>query len=214
MRPLAPAAVLLDLDGTLVDSVYVHVRCWAAALRDHDHEVPMWRIHRGIGMGSERILPWLLGGPVDPDEAESLKTGHRERFLDLADELVPTDGARALLDDLEARDVPFLVATSAGSAERKALLAALGREDLRVSDSDDVASSKPAPDLLHAAYDQLDVTTADVTLVGDSPWDAEAAVRAGVRAIGVRTGGFAAEELLGHGAAEVVDAPRDLVGRL
>lgn len=214
MRSPAPAAVLLDLDGTLVDSVYVHVTCWAAALRDHDREVSMWRIHRGIGMGSERILPWLLGGQVEAEEAESLKKGHRERFLDRADELVPTDGARALLEDLEARGVPFLIATSAGSAEREALLAALGREDLRVSDSDDVDSSKPAPDLLHAAYGQLDVTTDDVTLVGDSPWDAEAAMRAGIRAIGVRTGGFAAEELLGHGAAEVVDAPRDLIGRL
>lgn len=214
MRAPGPAAVLIDLDGTLVDSVYVHVLAWEAAFRDHGHTIPMWRIHRGIGMGSERILPWLLGGHPDPHEVETLKKGHVERFLDRADQLHPTDGAADLLEDLQLREIPFLVATSAGAPERRALLAALGREDLEVSDGDSVASSKPAPDLIHAAYGQLDVTSDDVTMLGDSPWDAEAAQRAGVRCIGLRTGGFAEEELLGHGAYTVVDAPRDLIGRL
>jgi HAD superfamily hydrolase (TIGR01509 family) len=214
MRRPADPAVLLDLDGTLVDSVYHHVLAWDASLREHGHELPLWRIHRGIGMGSERILPWLLGRRLDEDEAATLKEGHVDRFLARGGDLRPTDGARELLDDLASREVPFLVATSAGTPERKALLAALGREDLEVSESAEVGSSKPAPDLLHAAYDQLAADTDDVTMVGDSPWDAEAAVRAGARAIGVRTGGFAAAELVARGADDVVDAPRDLVGRL
>lgn len=214
MRSKAPAAVLLDLDGTLIDSVYHHVVCWDAAFRDHDRVVPQWRIHRGIGMGSERILPWLFGGHLDRDEVESLKQGHKERFLDRGDVLRPTDGAVALIEDLETRGVPFLIATSAGSDERKLMLEVLDRPDLAVSDSDSVDSSKPAPDLVHAAYGQLDVTTDDVTMVGDSPWDAEAARRAGIRAIGVRTGGFGEDEMLRHGAFDVVDSPRDLIGRL
>lgn len=214
MRDPGEPAVLLDLDGTLVDSVYLHVLAWSASLREHGHDVPMWRIHRSIGMGSDRNLPWLLGGAPDEDEYASLKQGHLDRFLDRTDELRPTHGALELLEDLERREVPFLVATSAGEPERKALLAALGREDLTVSDSDSVGSSKPAPDLLHAAYAQLPVVSDDVVMVGDSPWDCEAAVRAGARSIGVRTGGFGAEELRIRGASDVVDAPMDLIGRL
>lgn len=214
MRSPGAAAVLLDLDGTLVDSVYHHVLAWDGSLREHGYTIPHWRIHRGIGMGSERIVPWLLGRQLADDEFASLKEGHLERFLARGDDLRPTDGACDLLDDLAAREVPFLVATSAGTPERKLLLATLEREDLAVSDSSDVASSKPAPDLLHGAFAQLDVATEDVTMVGDSPWDAEAAVRAGIRAIGVRTGGFAAAELVARGASDVVDAPRDLIGRL
>lgn len=214
MRNPGKHAVLLDLDGTLVDSVYLHVLAWSASLRDHGHDLPMWRVHRGIGMGSDRLVPWLLGGAPGEDEYASLKQGHLDRFLDRTDELRPTHGARELLDDLERREVPFLVATSAGETERKALLAALGREDLAVSDSDSVGSSKPAPDLLHAAYAQLSVVSDDVTMVGDSPWDCEAAGRAGARAIGVRTGGFGADELRIRGAFDVVDSPADLIGRL
>lgn len=214
MRDPGAHAVLLDLDGTLVDSVYLHVLAWSESLREHGYDVPMWRIHRSIGMGSDRNVPWLLAGAPDEDEYASLKDGHLQRFLDRTDQLRPTDGALALLEDLERREVPFLVATSAGEPERKALLAALGREDLEVSDSDSVGSSKPAPDLLHAAFAQLGLETDDVTMIGDSPWDCEAARRAGARSIGVRTGGFGSEELKIRGAFDVVDSPAQLIGRL
>ncbi len=207
-------AVLLDLDGTLVDSVYQHVVSWHAALQAAgEHGIPQWRIHAGIGMGSDRLLPWLLGRHADA--AAAISDDHTRRFLALAeDDLRPTRGALALLDDLETREVPHLVATSAGADEREALLEALGRPALPTTDADDVASSKPAPDLLVAGCAQLDVDPRDVTVVGDAPWDIEAAQRIGARAIGVRTGGFSVAVLRAAGAVDVVDAPGDLVGRL
>jgi HAD superfamily hydrolase (TIGR01509 family) len=206
------AYVLLDLDGTLVDSVFHHVIAWDTALRDRGYEVPLWRIHAGIGMGSARLLPWLLGRHVH--DAEELSDDHERRFLELANTLRPTPGALQLVEDLEVREVPYRVATSARQAVRDALLAALGRKDLPGLDADDVDEPKPAPDLLLAACDELGADPPSVTLVGDSPWDAEAARRIGMRTLAVRCGGFGDDRLLHAGADDVVDAPRDLVGRL
>jgi HAD superfamily hydrolase (TIGR01509 family) len=205
-------AVLLDLDGTLVDSVFVHVVAWSRALQGGGYDVPMWRIHAAIGMGSDRLVPWLLGEHVDG--AGELSDEHKRRFLDQAETLRPTRGALALLDDLERREVPFLIATSAGSEEREALLGALGRTDLPTADSDDVESSKPAADLLLSACDELGAEPGMATLVGDSPWDAEAARRVGMRAVAVRCGGFGDDRLRAGGAFEIVDDPRELIGRL
>lgn len=204
-------AVLLDLDGTLVDSVYLHVVTWAQALREHGHDIPMWRIHAGIGMGSDRLVPWLVGGHVE--EADACAELHTRLFLDHADRLRPTNGALALVDDLERRHVPFIVATSAGEEERMALLAALGR-DLETTDAGDVPSSKPGPHLLRESSAEVGEDPRRATLVGDSPWDAEAAARLGVRTIAVRCGGFGDAELRRAGASAVVDDPRALVGRL
>lgn len=205
-------SVLLDLDGTLVDSVFLHVVTWHQALTAAGHEVAQWRIHEGIGMGGDRIVPWLLGRHTD--EMDDLKQAHSKLFLDHAEQLVPTIGAHDLLDDLRRRDVPFLVATSAGGETAEALLAALDNPEVDVFNADDVDSPKPAPDLLLAALDKLGTTTEDATMVGDSPWDAEAADRIGVRMLGVRCGGFGDGRLLDAGASAVVDDPRALVGRL
>lgn len=207
MRP-----VLLDLDGTLVDSVFLHVIAWEEAFRAAGHELPMWHIHAAIGMGGDRLVPRLLG--EEPADADSLRQAHEERFLDWADRLRPTPGARAFLADLERRAVPYHVATSAKTPVRTALLAALGRDDLPTVDQDAVASSKPAPDLLLAACEALGAEPDDITLVGDSPWDAEAARRVGIRSIAVRCGGFGDDRLKDAGAIAVVDDPRALVGRL
>ena len=205
-------SVLLDLDGTLVDSVYLHVVTWHRALKSAGYDVPAWRIHEGIGMGGERIVPWLIGRHVD--DAEELKDAHKKLFLDLASELVPTPGAHDLLDDLRRREVPFIVATSAGGETAEALLAALDNPEVEVFNADSVDSPKPAPDLLAAALEELGTSTDDATMVGDSPWDAEAADRIGVRMLAVRCGGFGDGRLLDAGASAVVDDPRALVGRL
>lgn len=206
------AAVLLDLDGTLVDSVYLHVDTWHRALREAGFDVPAWRVHAGIGMGSDRLVPWLLG--THTDLQEQLSDRHHELFLERADELRPTHGARELVEDLERRGVPFTIATSAKPPVRKALLGALGRPDLGSTDAADVDSPKPAPDLLLAACEELGVSPERATLVGDSPWDAEAARKVGMRTLAVRTGGFGDHVLLAAGADDVVDDPRALVGRL
>lgn len=205
-------AVLLDLDGTLVDSVFHHVIAWDLALTEAGHPIPLWRIHAAIGMGGSRLVPWLLGEHVD--ELTELKDAHEELFLEQADRLRPTEGARALVEDLEVRGVPFVIATSATGPVREALLEALDRTDLPAIDADGVDSSKPAADLLLAGCEELGVDPAHATLIGDSPWDAEAARRVGIRSIAVRTGGFGDDRLLRGGAMDVVDNPRALVGRL
>lgn len=205
-------AVVLDLDGTLVDSVHHHVTAWHRALAAHGHVVPMARIHAGIGMGGDRLVPWLLGGHVD--DTEAIADRHTELFLQVAPELRPTPGATALLADLDHRGVPHVVATSAGPDERVAMLRALGDPDVPVIDSDDVASSKPAPDLLLAACDRLGLAGDDAVMVGDAPWDARAAARAGMACILVRSGGFGDDGLTAASPSQLVDAPRDLIGQL
>ena len=205
-------AVLLDLDGTLVDSVFLHVVTWHRALTAAGYDVPQWRIHEGIGMGSSRLVPWLLGRHVD--DAEQLSAAHEKLFLDRAEDLKRTPGALELLDDLQRRQVQFIVATSAGGEMAEALLEALGQRDLDMLNADSVDSPKPAPDLLSAALDELGAAADDATMVGDSPWDAEAAERIGVRMLAVRCGGFGDGRLLDAGATAVVDDPRALVGRL
>jgi HAD superfamily hydrolase (TIGR01549 family) len=210
--PTPTAGILLDLDGTLVDSVYQHVVAWHEAFADAGYDVPQWRIHRGIGMGSERIVPWLLGGHVD--DADELTADHERRFLDRSETLQRTDGALELLDDLERRAVPFTISTSAGSETREKLLAVLGREDLPFTDASGVDSSKPAPDLLLASCTEAGIDPTRAIMVGDSTWDALAAGRAGMQAIAVRCGGFGDAALLGAGAKRVVDAPRQLIGQL
>ena len=204
--------VLLDLDGTLVDSVYQHVAAWGEALRLHGYDVPLWRVHHGIGMGGERLLPWLLGRHVD--DADALSAEHTKRFLSRTDQLVATEGALALLDDLEEREIPYIVATSAESEVMEALLQTLGRTDLPTATADDVGSPKPAPDLLLATCAEIGIEPSAATLVGDSIWDAEAARRVGIRCVGVRTGGFGDEMLLAAGAIDVVADPKALIGRL
>jgi HAD superfamily hydrolase (TIGR01509 family) len=204
--------VLLDLDGTLVDSVYAHVTAWQEAFRAAGYDVPGYRIHAAIGMGSDRLVPWLLGGHVDA--TDDLSNDHTRRFLDRVDTLRPTPGARAFLDDLERREVPFIVSTSASGDEREALLEVLGRHDLPATDADAVGSSKPAPDLLLASCRSAGFDPATTLMVGDAPWDAHAATRVGIRPIAVRCGGFGDDALAGAGAVRIVDAPRDLIGQL
>lgn len=204
-------AALLDLDGTLVDSVYHHVVAWQDALRNGGHEVAAVRIHAGIGMGSDRLLPWLLGGHVDA--ADELSAGHRRRFLERAEDLRPTPGARQLLEDLRVREVPFVVATSAGEEEREALLAVLGEPDLPLAGAGE-HDSKPSPDTILGACGELGVTPDQAVIVGDAPWDAIAARRVGVRAIGVRCGGFGDDVLREAGVERIVDNPRGLIGQL
>ena len=209
--PQLDSGVLIDLDGTLVDSVYYHVLAWHRALRARGYEQAAADIHAAIGMGSDRLLPWLLGDAVE--DAGELAADHTARFLDLASDVRPTRGATALLADLRERDVAHVVASSASGDESATLLRALDVEP-PVIDSESVAASKPAPDLLLAGCEQLGTAPEHTILIGDSPWDAEAARRVGIAMIGVRTGGFSDGVLFRHGAHDVVADPLALVGRL
>jgi HAD superfamily hydrolase (TIGR01509 family) len=204
--------VVLDLDGTLVDSVYHHVLAWDRALTAHGYDVPLRRIHLGIGLGSSRLVPWLVGHT--PDDLEAMTEEHTRLFVEHQDRLRPTPGATGLLADLDTRGVPVVIATSGGSEERKALLATLGDPRIPTTDSDDVDDSKPAADLLLASCEQLDVEPRHAVLVGDSPWDVAAAARIGMGMISVRTGGHGDTALTGRGPTAIVDNPGELIGTL
>jgi phosphoglycolate phosphatase-like HAD superfamily hydrolase len=207
------ATVVLDLDGTLVDSLYVHVTTWAESFAAAGRPQPMWRIHRAIGLGSDRLVAHLLGGPPDADLRAQLVDGHSSRFLDRAGDLAPTRGATDLLADLADREVPTVVATSAGGEERKALMAALGDPDIPVTDASSADDSKPGPAPLRQAAADLPRSPSTM-MVGDTTWDGHAALRAGMRFVGVRCGGFGTAELREAGADLVVDDPAGLIGLL
>jgi HAD superfamily hydrolase (TIGR01509 family) len=201
-------AILFDLDGTLVDSVYQHVRIWHDVLRAHGHHTSHHAIHAGIGLPSERLLRWLIGHAVDDERA--IIDQHAAQFAAAAPTLTPTQGALELLADLDARGVSYLAVTSAGDSTRKVLFEALGRE-LPVAPK---AGSKPHADpLLHAAA-ALKREPGELTMVGDAAWDGESARRAGVHFVGLRCGGAADSQLLQAGALWIEDSPRQLVGRL
>jgi HAD superfamily hydrolase (TIGR01509 family) len=209
MAAQASHAVLFDLDGTLVDSVYQHATMWHDVLRDHKLHVPLWKLHRAIGLPGERLLAWLLG--EKPRNAATLIAEQDERFARLANTLTPTQGALALLNDLEAREVPFMAITSASETTRQALFQALDRE-LPVGDS--TKSPKPHADPILAAVHTLGLDPLQVTFVGDAIWDGESARRSGVHFLGLRCGGTSDALLKQAGALWVEDAPRDLIGRL
>lgn len=209
MTAHASHAVLFDLDGTLVDSVYQHVRIWHDVLAEHGHHVSHSFIHRGIGMSSDRLLSWLLGH--EPAQKEKLLAEHDRRFLEVKSTLFPTKGALELLKDLDTREVPYYAVTSAGPEAQKVLFGALGR-DVPVADSQ--ANGKPHANTLLAAANMLKLDPLQITMVGDAIWDAEAAHRSGMHFIGLLCGGTSRELLLQARALWVEESPRELIGRL
>jgi HAD superfamily hydrolase (TIGR01509 family) len=201
-------AILFDLDGTLVDSVYQHVHAWHGALMQHGFKVPHYRIHRGIGLPSNRLLRWLLGAA--PEAESALIEAHDRIFLSLAGTLGPTPGALELLADLDARGVSYLAVTSASATTQKVLFDGLGRS-MSIAPS---SGSKPEPNPMLAAAKALARDPQHLTMIGDAVWDAESAHRSGMHFVGLRCGGTSDELLRQAGALWVEDGPRDLVGRL
>jgi HAD superfamily hydrolase (TIGR01509 family) len=198
-------AVLFDIDGTLVDSTYVHATTWTSALREQGVTIPCARVHRGIGMGADRMLAWLLGDEAADRLGPSARTRQRELFLDQADGLAPLPGARELITHLVERGTIVVLASSASPPERDALLQVLDLpvEVAAITDAGDVEHSKPHPDLLDIALARVDADRRGSVMVGDARWDMEAAQRAGTVGVGVMTGGLCAEELTSAGAQAV-----------
>lgn len=210
MSKPAQHGVLFDIDGTLVDSVYQHARIWHDVLAEHGFALPHWKVHRGIGLPSERLLSWLLGHV--PESAQTMVAAHERAFKACANELRATEAACALLDELERHEVPFSAVTSAGDEIREVLFAALGRK-LPYS-GDKGRAPKPNPSPLMAAADHIGLPPSALVMIGDAIWDGEAARRAGMHFIGLRCGGTGDDLLRQAGALWVEDAPRDLMGRL
>jgi HAD superfamily hydrolase (TIGR01549 family) len=200
-------ALIFDLDGTLVDTVYAHVFAWQRALAEAGLPIEGWRIHRRIGMSGglfARAVAREAGRALGDHEAEQIQRRHGELFRKLLPERRPLPGARELLAFLRDEGVPHGIATSGRHPEIDASLAALGASpDMVVVDRGDVLRAKPEPDLFLACQERLGVEIRDCYVVGDAVWDLLAARRAGMLSVGLLTGGYGEDELLSAGAFRV-----------
>lgn len=207
--------MLFDIDGTLVDSNYVHIAAWSRALSDLGQPVDSWRIHRAIGMDSAKLLEALLGDRATEfrDRAKEL---HHRYFLQAAGDLRPFSGATELLRSLAQRGLSLVLATSAPEDELRILQDVLAVDDVQVrsTSASDVAAAKPEPDIVRAALAKAGAAASAAMMVGDSVWDIEAAARAGVRCVGLLAGGTGATELRDAGAVAVYDDAADLLANL
>ena len=174
---MTPPAAILDIDGTLVDSNYFHAIAWYRAFRAHDHTLPMWRIHRAIGMGGDQMIAALLGDEVEERDGDAIRDVEKERYVELIDEVQPLEGSRELIEDLKRRGSTVVLASSAKPDEVDHYLDLLGARDLADAwtTSGDVERTKPEPDLVNSALRE-DRRRAAV-MVGDSVYDCEAAAQ-------------------------------------
>lgn len=208
-----PAAIL-DIDGTLVDSNYQHTLAWYRAFRQHGHVLPVWRIHRHIGMGGDQLVASLCGDEVEAEQGDDIRAAEKVLYVELIHEVKPLQGARELIVDLKRDDRRVVLASSAKPEEVEHyldLIDARGLADAWTS-AGDVEATKPAPDLVEAALERIGGGPA--VMVGDSTWDCEAAERAGVQTVAVLTGGFSEQELRDAGAVAVFASIEELRRRL
>ena len=207
-------ALIFDLDGTLIDTVYAHVFAWQRALAEAQLPIEGWRIHRRIGMSGglfTRALARELGRPLNDDEIDAIQARHGELYRELLPERRPLPGAVDLLRHLGELGVPYGIATSGRRPEIDASLEALGiGEGVTVVERGDVMRAKPEPDLFLACQERMGVEIRDVTVVGDAVWDLLAARRAGMLSVGLLTGGYGEDELAQAGAFRVYRDPAEL----
>ena len=216
LQMASQTAFLFDLDGTLVDSVYNHVRAWHLALREEGIELSIWRIHRKIGMSGGLFTHQLLrelGRPIDQPTIRRLRARHAELFVALSDEVVPLPGAVELLETLTSLDLPWAIATSGRMETASANLLSLGVDPggAVVITRDQVSYAKPDPDLFVEAARRLGTSTQGSYVIGDSIWDMISAARCGALGIGLLSGGYGREELERAGALRVYDDPADML---
>jgi HAD superfamily hydrolase (TIGR01509 family) len=209
-------AVLFDVDGTLVDSAYVHTMAWWQAFRQHQHDVPMAAIHWCVGMGGDRLVDSLLPAGRDTDADADIMASHAAIFATSWPSLRPLDGAKDLLAQCHAGGLAVALASSARKQDLAASRRALAADAFihAATSSNDAKESKPAPDILVAALEAVGVPAAGAVYVGEAVWDMKAAAALGMPAIGVTCGGRSAAELFDAGAAEVYAGPRDLLENL
>jgi HAD superfamily hydrolase (TIGR01509 family) len=216
--PRRDTAFLFDLDGTLIDSVYQHVLAWKEALDGEGLDIPVWRIHRKIGMSGGLFANMLLretGLDVTPERLARLRDRHADAFNrhHAQGSVRPLPGARALLDFLTAQDIPWAIATSGRMETARHNLEALGVDPAQVPvvTRDQVRHAKPDPDLFVAAAERLGMSIQHSLVIGDSVWDMLAAQRARTLGVGLLSGGYGRDELQQAGAFRVYGDPADLL---
>jgi HAD superfamily hydrolase (TIGR01509 family) len=208
-------AVLFDIDGTLVDSNYLHIDAWDRALTEVGHPVNTWRIHRAIGMDSGKLLETLLEDDVEA-LADRAKEAHTRHYEAMGGRLRSFGRAQELLRTLAERGFEVVLATSAPANELEMLRRTLDVEDAiaKLTSAEDVQTAKPAPDIVQVALEKAGVAPDEAIFVGDTVWDVEAAGEAGVATIGFRSGGVSEGELRDAGAVAVYDDAAHLLAEL
>jgi HAD superfamily hydrolase (TIGR01549 family) len=197
---------IFDVDGTLVDSNYQHALAWSRAFRRYDIVLPIWRIHRAIGMGGDKLVPEVAGEDVEAEHGDGLRKVWVEEFDQLIDEVQPFEGAHELLVEVKRRGFRLVLASSGKSQHVDVFLDLVKGKSLADSwtTSEDAEESKPEPDLVKTALAEVD--GASGVMIGDSVWDVVAAAKLDVPTIAVRTGGFSVGELKDAGAKQVYES--------
>jgi HAD superfamily hydrolase (TIGR01509 family) len=198
--------VILDVDGTIVDSAYHHALAWYRAFRSEGIIIPLWRIHRHIGMGGDQLIPAVASEELADARGDAVRRAEGDAYAALIDEVEPLEGANELLRDLKRRGHAVVLSSSAKQEELDHYLDLLDARDVvdAWTSSTDVDRTKPAPDLVRVALDRAGAGAA--VMIGDSVWDCEAAKRAGIPSIGLLTGGFCGSELREAGARAVFES--------
>ena len=200
-------AVLFDIDGTLVDSNFLHIEAWARAFWQCDLEVPAWRIQRAIGADSSELIDMLTEDDVDEATRSQLKTLHAKNYAELGARLTLLPGARELIREIAGRGVHVVLATSAPQQELDLLLEVLDLGDAvhAVTSGEDVDTAKPHPGIIAIALERAGVGPDDAIMVGDASWDVLSAERAGLATVAVLSGGTGEHELREAGAVAVYE---------
>jgi HAD superfamily hydrolase (TIGR01509 family) len=196
-------AAILDIDGTLVDTNFHHAIAWYRAFHQHELVLPIWRIHRHIGMGGDQLVESLCGKDVENEKGDDIRAAEKVLYSELIGEVEPLQGARELIEDLKERGHAVVLASSAKEDEVDHYLELLDARELADgwTTSADVEATKPEPDLVQAAIEKAG--SGEAVMVGDTTWDCEAAKRAGIETVAVLTGGFSEAELRDAGAVAV-----------
>ncbi len=210
-----PSIAILDVDGTLVDTNYQHAIAWFRAFLRHDVVVPIWRVHRHIGMGGDQLVAAVAGDEMEERHGDDIRDAESEEYKRLIDEVRTMEGSRELIEDLREQDNVVVLASSAKDWEVEHYIELLDAEEIidAYTTSADVEQTKPEPDLIKAALDKADAD-GEAVLIGDTVWDVEAAKRAGVETLAVLTGGFSEQELRDAGAREVYESVEELRRKL
>jgi HAD superfamily hydrolase (TIGR01549 family) len=210
---MTPAAIL-DVDGTLVDTNYHHAIAWYRAFRKSGVTPEIWRIHRHIGMGGDQLVGAVAGDDVEGRVGDEIREAEGEIYMSMIEEVEPFDGARELIAELREMSDAVVLASSAKEHEVDHYLDLLDAREIATdwTTSADVEATKPQPDLVRAAMDKAGTDSA--LMIGDTTWDCEAAGRAGIQAVAVLTGGFAASELREAGAVAVYTGLADMREKL
>jgi HAD superfamily hydrolase (TIGR01509 family) len=209
-------AAVFDVDGTLVDTNHLHVTTWWEAFRQAGHDVPMHAIHRAVGLGSDDLIAHLLGEGRPSDEVSALSAAHKTLYGTYFDRLPPLRDAGRLLRRLDHDGWSVVLATSAGGSELTALRRAIDADDAitATASADDVDAGKPAPEPVQHALDLAGVPAERAVFVGDTVWDMRAGTHAGVRCVGVLSGGIPRADLEAAGAEAVYRDPAHLLASL